>query len=301
MSNVRKLALNSILLLILILTLVIPYSVLTEAQVNYSIDLLGYTWDHSTISVSVFPQENASWWEPSYLNATLHAIDQWNDAIQEFAFNHGNFSYLSRVSLVPTIINENVSGFDIYIGWISECEDETRIGQSRAIVKSPCVMTKNTVCLAAKAPSGHVMTEVDMQNIAIHELGHTLGLSHCNYSDDVMYATVYYRETVKELSSLDLYALSQIFEWMSNSTQFSPSNMCPQKSSVTLPTNISYYQLPIATENLPLSAPQNLTDYITGLFLRPEILAAILVALTMLTFVVIIRKRRRKLQEIRSQ
>jgi predicted Zn-dependent protease len=297
-SNVRKLALNSILLLILTFTLVICDSSLAGAQTEYSIDVTGTTWDHSTISVSVFPRENESWWGPSYLNATLHAIDQWNDAIQEFSSNHTDFSYLSRISLVPTITYENLSGFDVYMGWISKCEDETRIGQSRAIIKSPCVVTKNTVCLAAKAPSGHVMTEVDMQNIAVHELGHTLGLSHCNYSGDAMYYLVSYRNTVKEISSLDLYALSQIFEWMSNSTQFSSSNMCPQKSSVTLPSSISYYQLSIATENLPLSAPQNLTDYVIGYFLRPEILTAILIAVALLAFVVIILKRRKKQQEI---
>lgn len=301
MPNLRKLALTSILLLLLSLTLVIHDFSETEAQEEYSIDLTGYTWDHSTISASVFPQENESWWEPSYLNATLHAIAQWNDAIHEFASNYTSFSYLSRISLVPTITHEVASGFDIYIGWIGECENETRIGQSQAMVKSPCVMTKNTVCFAAKAPSGHVMTEVDMQNIAVHELGHTFGLSHCNYSGDVMYYTVSYRETVKALSSLDLYALSTIFEWISNSTQFSSSNVCPQESSVTLPSSISYYHFPIAAENLPLSPPQNLTDYIIGLLLRPEIQTTILVAVTLLAVVVIIRKRRKKPQEIRAQ
>ena len=294
MSNVRKLTANSILLLILAFTLVIGNLCLTEAQAEYSIDVTGYTWDHSAITVSVFPQENESWWEPSYLNATLNAINQWNAAIQEFASNHTEFSYLSQVSLVPTITYENVSGFDVYMGWISECEDETKIGQSKALVKSPCVVTKNTVCLAAKAPSGHVMTEVDMQNIAVHELGHTFGLSHCDYSEDVMYYRVSYRSTVKELSSIDLYALSKSFEWLSNSTQFTSSSVCPQKSSLNLPSDISYYQLAIATENLPLSAPPTFTDYIAEYFLRPEILAAMLIAVTLVAVAAIIRKRRKK-------
>ncbi|MCK4885506.1 matrixin family metalloprotease, partial [Candidatus Bathyarchaeota archaeon] len=267
-----------------------------EAQTEYTIDIRGYTWNHSTISVSIFPRENESWWEPSYLNATLHGIAQWNDAIQEFASNYTDFSYLSSIRFVPTVTNEVASGFDIYVIWIGECGSEATIGQSRATVKSLCVMTNNTVCLAAKAPSGHVMTEVDMQNIVVHELGHTFGLYHCTYSGDVMYSTVHYRETVKPLSSLDLYVLSQIFEWMSNSTQFTSSNTCPQESSVTLPSNISYYHLPIAAENLPLPTPQNLAEYIIGLFLRPELLTAILIAVTLLAVAAIILKRRKKPQ-----
>ena len=298
MLNVRKLALTSIILLILGSTLVVLAVRQTEAQTEYAIDIRGYTWNHSTISVSIFPRENESWWEPSYLNATLRGIAQWNDVIQEFASNHTEFSYLSRISLVPTITHEVASGFDIYIGWIAECESEATIGQSRAIVKSPCIMIDNTVCLAAKAPSGHVMTEIDMQNIVVHELGHTFGLYHCSYSGDVMYSTVHYRETVKPLSSLDLYVLSQIFEWMSNSTQFTSLNTCPQESSVTLPSNISYYHFPIAAENLPFPTPQNLAEYTIGLFLRPEILTAILIAVTLLTVAAIILKRRKKPQEI---
>jgi len=198
--------------------------------------------------------------------------------------------------LVPTITHEPSSGFDIYVGWIAECGNETTIGQTQARVKSPCPLINSTVCLAAKAPSGHVMTEVDMQNIVVHELGHNFGLSHCNYSGDVMYSIVSYRETVKPLSSLDLYAFSQIFEWMSNSTQFSSSNMCPQVSSLTLPSRISYVHLPIAAENLPIYPPQSLVEYAVGLFLRPEILAAILVAVTSLAVVVIMVKRRKKPQ-----
>ena len=186
MLNVRKLALTFILMLILCSTLLLTASYPTQAKTEYSIEVNGYTWDHPTISVSIFPRENESWWEPSYLNATLHAIEQWNDAIQEFAYNYPNFSYISKVHLVPTVSHKVVSGFNIYVIWKAECQSEAMIGHSQAKIQSPCIIINNTVNIGAKAPSGHVMTEVDMQNIVVHEIGHTFGLSHSNYSGDVM-------------------------------------------------------------------------------------------------------------------
>ena len=296
----RKMKLKTILsvLLILSLTFVVLDSSEAEAQAQYSLDLLGYAWDHSTISVRITPPENESWWKPYYLYASLRAISEWNHAIQEFASDYSNFSYLSRIRLVPTITQETDSGFDIYIIWTECCISERNIGQSHPVVKSPCIMTKNTVIIAARAPSGHVMTEVDMQNLILHEIGHTLGLYHSNYSGDIMYPTVSYRETVYALSSLDVYAVSKVFEWMSNSTQFSPSNTCPQESSVTLPSSISYQYLPIPSEALPSQTP---IEYIIRLLLRPEILIALLIAVTMLAFLVVSRRRREEPQEILTE
>ena len=291
----KKLALAFILLLN-ICSILFFASFQIKAQIEYSIEVRSYTWDKTTISVSILPQENKSWWKPFYRDAVLHGITQWNDAINEFASNHTTFSYVSQVRLVPTISYENVSGFDVYIRWIAECGSEATIGQSRITAKSPCIATDGTVCLAAKAPSGHVMTEVDMQNIVVHELGHTLGLSHCNYSSDVMYPTVYYRDTVKPLSSLNLYAVSQIFEWIPNSSQSSYSIMCPEESVVTMPSSISYNYFQIATENLPVSQPQNLTEYVIGLFMRPETLTALLVLVTLIAATTIFLKRKKKPQ-----
>jgi len=280
---------------------VVPDFSEAEAQEQYSLDLLGNTWDHSTISVRIAPPENESWWKAYYLYASIRAISEWNHAIQEFASNYTDFAHLSRIRMVPTITQETDPGFDISITWTECCISEQTIGQSQAYVKSPCIITKNTVIIASIAPSGHVMTEVDMQNLILHEIGHTLGLYHSNYSGDIMYPTVSYRETVYALSSLDVYAVSKVFEWMSNSTQFSSSNTCPQESSVTLPSSISYHYLPLSVVDLPPPPSQTPLDHIIRLLLRPEILIALLVAVTTLAFLVVYRRRHEEPQGILTE
>ena len=294
MLNVRKRAVTSILLLILSSTFVLVTVCQTEAQTEPSIEVTGHTWDHSTITVTILPRANESWWKQSYLESTLRGIDQWNDAIQEYAANYNEFSNLSTVRLIPTLNYENISGFDIYIGWIEECESEATIGQSRATVKSPCIMVNNTVCLAARAPSGHVMTEVDMQNIVVHELGHAFGLYHSSYSGDVMYSIVEYSETVKPLSSLDLYALSKSFEWLTASTQFTSSSTCPDESTVTLPSGISYVHFPVAAANLPDHPPRSLAESVVELFLLPKVMVPVLMAVILMVVALWVFRRRKK-------
>ena len=296
--NVRKLALTAILLSILCSIFVLTVLSPSQAQEEYYIDVNGYTWERATIRISIMPRENEPWWKPAYLNATLHGIEQWNDAIQQFAANYTDFAYLSRIRLVATVNYQNVSGFDIYVGWIAECGNETTIGQTRAQIRSPCTIANTTICLAAKAPSGHVMTEVDMQNIVVHELGHNFALSHSNYAGDVMYSTVQYRDTVKPLSTLDLYAVSQNFEWLSTATQFSSATMCPEESQLTLPSGIPYLQLQIADENLPVYSSPNLVEYAVELVLRPETLIAILVTASLIVAATIIVKNQKKPESI---
>ena len=259
----------------------------TEAQTEYSIEIQGYTWDKSTINVCVIPQENMSWWKPAYLDAALHGIAQWNNAIQEFASNNTDYSYLSSVQFVPSIRYGNVSGFDVYMGWVAQCSNDSTIGRTQAAIGFPCVVVNATVCLTAKAPSGHVMTETDMQNIVVHELGHTLGLSHCNYTSDVMYPSVYYTETVKPLSSLNLYGVSQIFGLLT--TQDNQSITCPTGTVVTLPQNMSYTQFQIATANLP-DSPMNLVEY----FLQPEKLVTIAFALVLIVTTALLFRKKKK-------
>lgn len=292
MLNLKKLTLVSILLLIVCLTVLFSF-LQTGEQTEYSIEVRGYAWDHSSIKVCIIPQQNMSWWKPEYLNAVLNGIAQWNDAIQEFAQSNTNFSYLLSLRFVPSTNYENVSGFDTYIGWVMECESDATIGKTWTSIKFPCYVTNATVCLTTKAPSGHIMTEVDMQNIVVHELGHTFGLSHCNISSDVMYPNVYYQETVKPLSTLDLYGVAQIFELKRNST-------CPEESVVTMPSSISYSHFQISPENTPASVPKNLIEITFRILMRPEIIILVGV-LSIAAVLIVIEKRERKNRNVKAK
>ncbi|WNZ28385.1 MAG: matrixin family metalloprotease [Candidatus Bathyarchaeota archaeon] len=271
--------------------LVLDFCGQTNAQSEHTIEIRGNTWSDTTFRVAIIPQENQSWWEPTYLDAALHGVAQWNDAIKDFSSQYPEFGYLSRITLIPIVTTEAVSGFDIYIGWIAECEMESTIGQTRLLANKPCTIINSTVCLAAKAPSGHVMTEIDMQNIVVHELGHTFGLGHCSYSEDAMYAVVQYRETVKPLSTLDLYAVSQIFVWMNVSAQFSSSSQCPEQSTLSLPSNIAYSNFQIAEENLPTYYPKGFIEKALELFLRPEILIVLTIGVMLLLGATVLSKK----------
>jgi len=88
-----------------------------QNQNNYSLQIQGLTWNRTTLNILLVTPNNESWWNPSYVNSTLRAIGQWNDAIRYFASNYSDFAYLSSLKFEPTVSNETKPGFDIYLNW----------------------------------------------------------------------------------------------------------------------------------------------------------------------------------------
>jgi hypothetical protein len=284
---------------LLILGLVFAISDFSQAhaQAQYYLNIEGVMWNHSTISVLIVPPGSESWWMPSYLNDTLRAIGEWDHAIFDFASNYSTFAYLSSLRLVPTVSQVMNSGFDVYISWtetsLNASSDE--IGLTRIWYDSSGIITNSTISLASKEFSGYVLNDVDMQNVALHELGHSLGIGHTNYSCDVMYPEYTPKKAVEGLSTLDVYGVSTVFQWMSKPAQFDPADR-PQASPVYLPSSIPYQYLPISYENLPpstssaISSPyQNVLAYIQALLTyvlqfitRPEFLIPLIIAVSAL-------------------
>jgi predicted Zn-dependent protease len=96
--------------------------------------------------------------------------------------------------------------FDVYVSWTRMFDPGAdEIGLTKTVYSSSGIIKNSTISLAAEDLHGHVLNEIDMQNVGLHELGHSLGLRHSNSSVDIMYPTCALSRPVAELSTLDLY------------------------------------------------------------------------------------------------
>jgi predicted Zn-dependent protease len=252
-----------------------------ESHATYSLQLQGLVWNHATLRALIITADNESWWTNAYRDSAVRAVGQWNDAIAAFSANYSEFSYLSDVRIQTSISNVSISGFDIYIDWtkspLSSSTDEIGVSQISADYRSTIINC--TVSLAAQSNHGDPLNEGDMQNVALHELGHSLGLGHSNVTSDLMYA-FYTRQSGPEyVSTLDAYGVATLFAWNQNGFIFYPVDEWLFENSVVLPSDIAYKGLPVSAEN---AVPQTLANnpivqtlvLMFEIFIHPEILAA---------------------------
>ena len=223
-----------------------------KTQTDYSIEVQDYTWDHSNLSVLIISHEEESWWDPVFINLTLRAVGVWNDAFVDFATRYPDFDYVSNLRLAPTVSNNSSPGFDISVTWVegTVTEGSDQVGLTWTFPNRQGVFIRSNITLSTQNRLSS-LSDIEMQNIAQHEIGHALGLLHSNYTGDIMYPTTSATFSVRYISTLDAYGVAAVFGWMSVSPSFDPSNKEEVPSPVSLPSNIEYEYLAISAENLP--------------------------------------------------
>ncbi len=260
-----------------------PAVVEAETNSNYQLALEGPTWDHSEITIRVIPQYGKPWWNPSYLNATLNAIDQWNEAFTYFASNNTDYAYLSDIMLIPQVSNSTTIVYDTFLSWIEQFGNTTEdAGLTTTMYTSLGAIDNSTMILAAYDVYGDTLSEVDMQNVALHELGHVFGLGHSNDSGDAMYYDYVLDSPVRALSTLDVYGVATVFRWMNISPQYNRDNQQQAIYSVTLPSSVEYKYLPVPAKDIPPESTigeivTSLDDF-TQLVKQPEVLIILILA-----------------------
>ncbi len=284
--------------LVLASSLVSVSSVQGQDQDKYSLQLQGFVWSHTTLNALVVKSDNDSWWEPTFLNTSLLAIGQWNEAIAGFASNYSDFSDLSSLKIQPTTSSTWQPGYDIYINWNESPFSNTtdQVGLSQISANYQNIITNCTVKLAAHTHHGDTLNEVDMQNIALHELGHSLGLGHSNYTGDLMYAIYSMGSPTQQVSTLDVYGVATVFASETNTSIFYPVNSLA--SQVILPESITYNFLPVSQKNAP---PQTLANNSVVQFLvlmfeiliHPEIYPLTILFIVIIVIIAIFPRRRK--------
>ena len=276
-------------------------SVQGQGQDKYSLQLQGFVWSRTTLNALVVTSDNESWWEPTFLNTSLRAIGQWNEAITGFAANYSDFSYLSSLKIQPAVSSTWQPGYEIYINWQESPFRNTtyEVGLSQISADYQNTITNCTVELAAQTYHGDTLNEGDMQNVALHELGHSLGLGHSNYTGDLMYAVYSLGSPSKDISTLDVYGVATVFEWETISPIFYPvNNMVNQ---VILPGGLTYHFLPVSQKNVrPQTIANNsVVQFLVLMFeilIHPEIYPFVLLFIVVLVIIAVFPRRGKRVK-----
>lgn len=290
-----------LLLFLLVSSLFLPYTVLNDNQVRaqtedtYTLQLQGFAWNRITLRTLILTPFNESWWDPVYLDCVLRAIGQWNDALRAFASNYSDFAYLSSLNIQSSVSNETLLGFDIYVNWteVSMADSEDQVGLSKLFIESGGGIINSTITLSASTTHGVAISEGDAQNIAVHELGHSLGLGHCNYTGDLMYPAYTLQGSAQAISTLDAYGVARVFAWQLNESNFYPVRAWLKENSVSLPSTVPYENLPVSPEN---TVPESLVNnpvvqfliLIGQLLLHPEVLVVVIAVIVLFVIIAVV-------------
>lgn len=202
------------------------------------IRVLGAIWDKFRLKVAIVKPD---WLGEEQVEAVKRAFEAWDAALESFGRQYG-YEYLARFEFSVRVSTYDVGGFDVKVyfskvmvrGGEEIGAAEVQYARGRILEAKITLYTRY---------QGRTLSPRDLMNVAMHEIGHILGLDHATSSmtlngPELMYK--YYGLSQLELrpSTLDAYALGVLYSW-AETGRFKP----PDINLVRLPGRIQYRML----------------------------------------------------------
>lgn len=156
-------------------------------------DSMLHRWDNrilSPVRVYLTPGRVANF-QPGFLDAIRRAFQRWEDAGIPVRFNADADSATAEVRFQ----------------WRIQLNGE-RTGETELQWDEEGRLTSGVVTLATFDGKGQPLGEDDMRVVALHEIGHLMGLDHSPDSTDLMFATT----RVRDLSPRDIQTATLLYQ-----------------------------------------------------------------------------------------
>ncbi len=156
-------------------------------------DSVLHRWD-GRVSIPVrvyFPPTTVANFQPSFLDAVRSAFQRWQDAGVPVRFN----------------LDADSGSAEVRIQWRIQFEGE-RSGQTDVQWDDEGQLTGGVVTLATFDAKGQPFGPEDVRVLALHEIGHLIGLDHSPDPGDIMYA----QPKVRDLSPRDIRTAALLYD-----------------------------------------------------------------------------------------